>query len=78
MDLNLNFLFISEILRVVDSLQLCAKYKVATPVDWKNGQECMIQPSVKQEEVEKLFPKGHKVIEVPSHKNYLRMTPQPN
>ncbi|CAF0799408.1 unnamed protein product [Brachionus calyciflorus] len=66
-----------EILRVVDSLQLCAKHKVATPVDWKNGQDVMIQPGVKDEEVSQLFPKGCKVIEVPSHKNYLRMTSQP-
>jgi 1-Cys peroxiredoxin 6 len=67
----------SEILRVVDSLQLCAKYKVATPVDWKQGEACMIQPSVKAEEIDNLFPKGYQVINVPSEKSYLRTTPQP-
>jgi hypothetical protein len=63
---------------VVDSLQLCAKHKVATPVDWKNGDDCMIQPGVKDDEIPRLFPKGHKTIEVPSQKSYIRMTPQPN
>lgn len=62
----------------MDSLQLCAKHKVATPVDWKNGGDCMIQPGVNEDEAEKLFPKGHTVIQVPSQKGYLRTTPQPN
>eukprot|EP00095_Tigriopus_kingsejongensis_P008285 snap_masked-scaffold980_size74003-processed-gene-0.9 protein:Tk08285 transcript:snap_masked-scaffold980_size74003-processed-gene-0.9-mRNA-1 annotation:"Peroxiredoxin-6" len=66
-----------EILRVIDSLQLTATQKVATPVDWKQGGSCMVVPSVKAEDVEKLFPKGVKVHEVPSGKTYLRTTPQP-
>ncbi|CAF0872594.1 unnamed protein product [Brachionus calyciflorus] len=66
-----------EILRVVDSLLLCSKHKVATPVDWKPGQECMIQPGVKSEDVPQLFPQGHRVVEVPSQKSYIRLTPQP-
>ena len=62
-----------EILRVVDSLQLTAKYSVATPADWKQGQDCIISPSVKDEEIPGKFPKGHKAV-----KPYLRITPQPN
>jgi len=62
-----------EILRVIDSLQLTAKYSVATPADWKQGQDCIISPSVKDEEIPGKFPKGHKTI-----KPYLRTTPQPN
>ncbi len=63
----------SEILRVIDSLQLTAYQKVATPVNWKEGEDCVILPSVTNEEAEKLFPKGFKEV-----KPYLRMTPQPN
>jgi 1-Cys peroxiredoxin 6 len=66
-----------EIIRVIDSLQLTATKKVATPVDWKQGGSCMVVPSVKQEEVAGLFPKGVKVHQVPSGKVYLRTTPQP-
>jgi 1-Cys peroxiredoxin 6 len=66
-----------EIIRVIDSLQLTATKKVATPVDWKNGGSCMVVPSVKQEDVAGLFPKGVKVHNVPSGKVYLRTTPQP-
>jgi alkyl hydroperoxide reductase subunit AhpC len=62
-----------EIFRVVESLQLTAKYSVATPADWKPGQDCIISPSVKDEEIAGKFPKGHKMI-----KPYLRTTPQPN
>ncbi|MBI3597240.1 MAG: peroxiredoxin [Nitrospirae bacterium] len=62
-----------ELFRVVESLQLTAKFSVATPADWKPGQDCIISPSVKDEEVPGKFPKGHKVI-----KPYLRTTPQPN
>ena len=53
-----------EILRVVDSLQLTASKKVATPVDWRQGGSCMVVPSVKQEQVAELFPKGVTVHEV--------------
>ncbi len=63
----------AELLRVIDSLQLTAKYRVATPVDWKQGEDCIISPSVKDEEIPKLFPKGHRRV-----KPYLRYTPQPN
>jgi len=62
-----------ELLRVVDSLQLTAKYKVATPVNWKDGQECIIVPAVSDDEAKKLFPKGYRAV-----KPYLRYTPQPN
>ena len=61
-----------EILRVMDSLQLTADYKVATPADWKPGEDCVILPSIKNEEIPALFPKGYTEI-----KPYLRMTPQP-
>lgn len=63
----------AELLRVIDSLQLTANYKVATPVDWKAGEDCIIVPTVSNEEADRLFPKGYKVI-----KPYLRSTPQPN
>jgi len=62
-----------EVLRVIDSLQLTAKYKVATPANWKQGQDCIVTPAVSDEEAAKLFPKGVKKI-----KPYLRTTPQPN
>ncbi len=62
-----------EILRVIDSLQLTDKYMVATPVDWKQGEEVVIAPSLQDEEdLKKRFPKGYKKL-----KSYLRMTPQP-
>ena len=61
-----------ELLRVIDSLQLTAYKKVATPANWKNGEDVVISPSVSNEEAEKLFPKGFKEI-----KPYLRMTSQP-
>lgn len=63
-----------EILRVIDSLQLTDDYKVATPVNWKDGDDCVIVPSIKDEaELKERFPKGYTVV-----KPYLRMTPQPN
>lgn len=62
-----------EILRVLDSLQLTAKHKVATPVNWKDGDDCIIVPAVEDKDIPKLFPKGHTAI-----KPYLRYTPQPN
>jgi len=61
-----------EILRVIDSLQLTAKHKVATPVNWKQGQDCIIVPSVPDAEADKLFPKGYKKV-----KPYLRLVAQP-
>jgi len=63
----------NEILRVVDSLQLTANYKVATPVNWQEGEDCIITPAVTDAEIPSLFPKGHRVV-----KPYLRYTPQPN
>src|SRR6188474_1202018 len=62
-----------EILRVIDSLQLTAKYSVATPANWKHGEDVIITAAVKDEDVPAKFPKGHKRI-----KPYLRTTPQPN
>lgn len=62
-----------ELLRVIDSLQLTAYHKVATPVNWVNGEDCVIVPAVTNEQIPGLFPKGFKQI-----KPYLRMTPQPN
>ncbi|GAB4278469.1 MAG: peroxiredoxin [Oscillatoriaceae cyanobacterium] len=63
-----------EILRVIDSLQLTDGYSVATPVNWTDGDDCVIVPSLKDPEVLKeKFPKGYTVV-----KPYLRMTPQPN
>ena len=64
-----------EILRVIDALQLADKYAVATPVNWKNGGDCIIPPAIQDPEVlKKNYPKGHKVVKAP----YLRTTPQPN
>ncbi|CAN5775013.1 peroxiredoxin [soil metagenome] len=63
----------NEILRVIDSLQLTAYHSVATPANWEDGQDCVILPAVKDEEIAAKFPKGHTRI-----KPYLRMTPQPN
>lgn len=62
-----------ELLRVIDSLQLTANYSVATPANWKNGEEVVIAPTVSNEEAETKFPKGFKIV-----KPYLRLTPQPN
>lgn len=66
-----------EILRVIDSLQLTDTKKVATPADWKAGGDCMVLPTVKEEEALSLFPKGITVMTMPSGKSYLRITPQP-
>lgn len=65
-----------EILRTIESLLLTEKFKVATPVDWKKGEEVMIQPFVSDMEAETLFPSIIR-INVPSGKAYLRMVPQP-
>lgn len=66
-----------EILRVIDSLQLTARKKVATPVDWVQGGSCMVVPSVKEEELAALFPQGVTSHVVPSGKGYMRTTAQP-
>lgn len=62
-----------EILRVIDSLQLTANYQVATPANWEDGQDVVVAPAIKTEDIPAKFPKGHTVI-----KPYLRTTPQPN
>lgn len=62
-----------EILRVIDSLQLTANYSVATPVDWQRGEDVVVVPAIKTEDIPARFPKGFKEI-----KPYLRMTPQPD
>ncbi|MEX0883798.1 MAG: peroxiredoxin [Cyclobacteriaceae bacterium] len=62
-----------ELLRVIDSLQLTANYSVATPANWKHGEDVVIAPAIKNEDIPAKFPKGHKEI-----KPYLRTTPQPN
>ena len=62
-----------EILRVIDSLQLTDGYRVATPVNWKQGEDVIIVPAVSDEEAKSKFPKGWKTL-----KPYLRLTPQPN
>ncbi len=61
-----------EILRVLDSLQLTATRDVATPADWANGEDVIILPSVKDDQIPSKFPKGHRTV-----KPYLRYTPQP-
>ncbi|MDB6040758.1 MAG: bcp3 [Verrucomicrobiales bacterium] len=62
-----------ELLRVIDSLQLSAKYKVATPANWQNREDCIVSPAVSDADAEKMFPKGVRKV-----KPYLRYTPQPN
>jgi alkyl hydroperoxide reductase subunit AhpC len=64
-----NFL---ELLRVIDSLQLTAKHKLATPANWNQGEDCIISPAVKDDEIPALFPQGHRRV-----KPYLRYTNQP-
>jgi thioredoxin-dependent peroxiredoxin len=62
-----------ELLRVIDSLQLTAGYSVATPADWKDGEDVIIVPAVSDEDAKAKFPKGFE-----AKKPYLRVTPQPN
>ena len=62
-----------EILRVLDSLQLTDSHQVATPVNWKDGDDCVIVPSLSDADAKPKFPKGWKAL-----RPYLRMTPQPN
>ncbi|MEQ8405547.1 MAG: peroxiredoxin [Oceanicaulis sp.] len=63
----------NEVLRLLDSLQLTDGYKVATPVNWEDGEDVIVVPSLSDEDADKLFPKGYNKI-----KPYLRTTPQPN
>lgn len=62
-----------ELLRVIDSLQLTANYSVATPANWKQGEDVVIAPAISNEDIPAKFPKGYKEI-----KPYLRTTPQPD
>ena len=62
-----------EVVRVIDSLQLAANYSVATPADWKEGEDVIIGLNVKTEDAAEKFPKGVRIV-----KPYLRYTPQPN
>jgi alkyl hydroperoxide reductase subunit AhpC len=62
-----------EILRVIDSLQLTANYQVSTPVNWKEGEDVVIAPTIPDDEAKEKFPKGFRTL-----KPYLRLTPQPN
>ena len=62
-----------EILRVIDSLQLTAKFSVSTPVNWTDGDDVIIAPAINDEDAKVKFPKGFKTL-----KPYLRLTPQPN
>jgi len=61
-----------EVLRVLDSIQLTAKHQVATPVNWKSGEDCIIVPAVTDEQAKEKFPGGWKTV-----KSYLRIVPQP-
>ncbi len=63
----------AELLRVIDSLQLTAHYSVATPADWKDGEDVIVVPAIATADIPAKFPKGHTII-----KPYLRTTPQPN
>ena len=69
--------YFPEILRLIDALQLGAKFPIATPVGWQKGDDVMIQPTVSDADAAKLFP-AHRRIEVPSGKGYLRMTADPS
>jgi alkyl hydroperoxide reductase subunit AhpC len=62
-----------ELLRVIDSLQLTANHQVATPANWNDGDDCIVVPSLSDEQAKEKFPKGFKTL-----KPYLRITPQPN
>jgi alkyl hydroperoxide reductase subunit AhpC len=63
----------NEVLRVLDSLQLTANYQVATPANWEQGEDCVVLPAIKTEDIPAKFPKGYTEV-----KPYLRTTPQPN
>lgn len=84
-DLKLSMLYpattgrnFAEILRVIESVQLTDQWKLATPADWVSGQDCVVSPAVSQEEAERTFTAGVRVIELPSKKTYLRFTSDPS
>jgi alkyl hydroperoxide reductase subunit AhpC len=62
-----------ELMRVIDSMQLTSQYSVATPANWQNGEDCIIIPTITDEEAKQKFPKGFTAV-----KSYLRITPQPD
>lgn len=62
-----------EVIRVLDSLKLAAKHKIATPVNWKQGEAVVISPSVSTDEAKKQFPQGFNTVDLPSGKDYLRL-----
>jgi len=66
-----------EIIRVVDSLQLTANHKVATPANWQKGGSCMVVPNISNEDATKRFSKGFNIADLPSKKQYIRTTPDP-
>jgi len=68
----------NEIIRVIDSLQLTSKYSVATPANWRNGEDVMISPTVSDSDASVKFTKGYRTVDVPSGKRYIRLTGQPH
>mmetsp|Transcript_26662 Transcript_26662/g.50673 ORF Transcript_26662/g.50673 Transcript_26662/m.50673 type:complete len:270 (-) Transcript_26662:216-1025(-) len=73
----------SEVLRVIDSLQLTMRNKVATPVNWKRGDKCMVVPTLSDDQAKEIFgkpscPDGFKCLSVPSGKGYIRLTDDPS
>lgn len=63
-----------EVLRVIESLQKASKFKVATPANWKPGDPVVITPDVTNEQAKEMFPKGFETVDLPSKKEYLRLT----
>jgi 1-Cys peroxiredoxin 6 len=79
--LKLSFLYpgttgrnFDEVLRVIDSLQLASRYKIATPANWEKGEPVVISPSVSDEKAKQMFPQGWETVNLPSGQPYLRMT----
>lgn len=63
-----------EVIRVLESLQRASKHKIATPVNWKPGDPVVISPDVSNDEAKRMFPQGYKTVDLPSKKEYLRLT----
>jgi len=81
MQIKLSFLYpattgrnIDEVLRVIESLQKASQFKVATPANWKPGESVVISPSVTNEQAKDMFPQGFDTVDLPSNKEYLRLT----